>query len=117
MRLSEWSSDVCSSDLQQEFEFHRADFGTLLLANRPALRDLVVVEKAFEPLAGPVEDVAECPEQIFEIGLEPGILQRGDQRVEHVGDRAAGHPRFGRSEERRVRNEWVGPCRSRWWAD
>src|SRR3546814_9957975 len=66
MRISDWSSDVCSSGLQ-----------------------------AFEPLAGPVEDVAECPEQIFEIGLEPGILQRGDQRVEHVGDRAAGDPRFG----------------------
>src|SRR3546814_5741019 len=40
MRISDWSSDVCSSDL-------------------------------------------------------PGILQRGDQRVEHVGDRAAGDPRFG----------------------
>src|SRR3546814_20457774 len=75
MRISDWSSDVCSSGLQ-----------------------------AFEPLAGPVEDVAECPEQIFENGLEPGILPRGDQRVEHVGDRPAGDPRFGQ----RTRIGFVG---------
>src|SRR3546814_5354039 len=40
--------DEAGALAQQAFEFHRADFGTLLLANRPALRDLVVVEQRSE---------------------------------------------------------------------
>ena len=43
---------------------------------------------ALDPVAGAVEEVDGRPEQILEIGFEPGVAERGDQRVEDVGDRA-----------------------------
>jgi hypothetical protein len=39
------------------------------------LRLFIVVEIAFDPLAGAVEDVDEVPEQVFEIGFNAGVDQ------------------------------------------
>src|SRR3546814_1021767 len=84
MRISDWSSDVCSSDLTKPYgiiafgDTHLDDDG----ANIPLLR------------------------QHLEIASRPGVygLNIGDSTNNWVG----------RSEERRVGNECVSTCRSRW---
>src|SRR3546814_8371302 len=83
MRISDWSSDVCSSDL-------RLHLAAVLLALKSLLRLLIVVELALDPLAGAVEDVDDAPGEILKVGFDPCVDQAGDQRVEHLGDGAAG---------------------------
>ena len=73
---------------EQEFQFDRGDLGAVLFALRSPLRLFVVVELAFNPLGGAVEQIDRRPEQIVEIGLEPGLGERADQRIEDVGDGA-----------------------------
>src|SRR3546814_7992557 len=80
LRISDWSSDVCSSDLQRIGDLRR-------LRRRMALvRD---ADRIGEPVA----------------------LHR--QPAEQGADRALAPDRV-RSEERRVGNEWVSSCNSRW---
>src|SRR3546814_20738577 len=89
MRISDWSSDVCSSDLPEQREYeHRHPGGADLellgdgrrVAARPALADL------------------------------PGGAALGDG----VPGSGAAAPLGGSSEERRVGKECVSTCRSRW---
>ena len=54
----------------------------------------IVVEFALDPQHGAVEEIDRRPEQVFEIGLEPGVVQRRDERVEDVGDGAGDRLRF-----------------------
>src|SRR3546814_19760535 len=98
MRISDWSSDVCSSDLEDDAavdvaggaadRLHEAGF-----AAQKAF--LVGIEDRNEPAFGNVEPFAEQ--------VDP------DQHVEH--------PEPQRSEERRVGTEGVSQCRSRWSPD
>src|SRR3546814_8215733 len=84
MRISDWSSDVCSSDLDS---FVR-------LKPRSEWRgdkDLIV-EDMRKAMAG-------LP------GIEPSFTQPIEMRVSEV---------LTRSEERRVGKECVSTCRSRW---
>src|SRR3546814_11829793 len=85
MRISDWSSDVCSSDLP------------------------VVVDDRYLGTGGwgesDVEEMVEALETVW----------RDRERARAIG--AAGAEfmgRFTRSEERRVGNECVSTCRSRW---
>src|SRR3546814_14581671 len=87
MRISDWSSDVCSSDLAQG-----------LVAPAPAHRPRQPPARRAEPRA----DRARQPLRIS--GGAGGLGRRG-------GGRARRRPR---SEERRVRKECVSTCRSRW---
>src|SRR3546814_4646100 len=48
--------DEARAFAQQALQFHRTNLGTVLLGDRAALRNLVVVEQAFEPLAGRSEE-------------------------------------------------------------
>ena len=50
------------------------------------LRLLVVVELAFDPVGGAVEEIDRRPEQVLEVGFEARVGQRRDERVEDVGD-------------------------------
>src|SRR3546814_11448687 len=99
MRISDWSSDVCSSDLaEQTAEMGRSRRG--VAAEMPA----------------------------FGAQSERAIGARGEEFLEHmgeqgseggaVGSRQAGEhglgDAFGRSEEGRVGNECVSTCRFRW---
>src|SRR3546814_14049369 len=98
MRISDWSSDVCSSDLAERrigdeadamFAADGQDFGL----------DLAL------------------PDRIF-------ALQRGDRRGLRraaprvgagLGERDVAHlALLDRSEERSVGQEWVSTCRTRW---
>src|SRR3546814_16910548 len=89
MRISDWSSDVCSSDLH-----HRAGSGC-----RPAERCRMA------PAAGALG--CAVPER--------RAVQLAHRGAEHHGaDEGAHATGAGRSEERRVGKECVSPCRSRW---
>src|SRR3546814_12334085 len=97
MRISDWSSDVCSSDLGQ------AEF----------------------VLAGGTENMSMAPHQIR--GARWG-LPLGEQKLEDylwvalvdsynglgMANTAENPGRKYRSDERRVGNECVSTCRSRW---
>src|SRR3546814_12698601 len=96
MRISDWSSDVCSSDLSRA--------GRKPSHQRDGCR-------MFEPFACDL--------------VGRGLGQRGEFILElHIPDRAADHlgkiacsgsPGLGHSsEERRVGKECVSTCRSRW---
>src|SRR3546814_9234826 len=89
MRISDWSSDVCSSDLSGHPTRDRCP-----LRHRRGLEgrlDVVAVRRPAPP------------------GGQAGELQPGRQRP----DGGIGGVE-GRSEERRVGKECVSTCRSRW---
>src|SRR3546814_9136492 len=88
MRISDWSSDVCSSDLEGVLALFRTGHAVL----RPAL-----IRRADQQCVG---DSAE-------------FALRGRQH--HLGGPAVQCIR--RSEERRVGKECVSTCRSRWSPD
>src|SRR3546814_11515904 len=98
MRISDWSSDVCSSDLQQ--------FG-----DEPALAPIIAVKGEHQPKY-PDDDqrrIQDDPPQPV-LALDPRLVLVGPDRRLLVIDEEARH----RSEERRVGKECVSTCRSRW---
>src|SRR3546814_2713912 len=89
MRISDWSSDVCSSDLVQE-----------------ALVDLPASIAPLPLLVGPPDAAAlDAFAEILAKAKRPIIWAGGGAR--HATDEI-------RSEERRVGKECVSTCRSRW---
>src|SRR3546814_13416198 len=97
MRISDWSSDVCSSDLPVV-----GDVGTELRQDhlQHALQDLRIAPEHVERL---IEDLA-LVAAVHEHGVQ------GPVEVAAVGDARNLH----RSEERRVGKACVSTCRSRW---
>src|SRR3546814_2075429 len=96
MRISDWSSDVCSSDLQRQRQ-HR---------HQPAdCRRPQIVRNEMRtalPLGGGKRQPREQNQCKDAARCGAPITQR--QKVQ-------------RSEERRVGKEWVSTCRSRWTPD
>src|SRR3546814_11311380 len=95
MRISDWSSDVCSSDLLDR------DARLLLHGEHEAA------------LRGPVElgEHETRHPSVFDERLrlrEAVLARRGVEHEQHLGDR---------SEERRVGKECVSTCSSRWSPD
>src|SRR3546814_9399093 len=88
MRISDWSSDVCSSDL-------------LLLDALVHTLAVVVVDRQAEGLGAAGDSLADAAHADDAEPLAP------DPLAEHPGRRP-------RSEERRVGKECVSTCRSRW---
>src|SRR3546814_14000246 len=94
MRISDWSSDVCSSDLKLGFLLMRWDNGCLETNLIPHLAD----------------------DQLDAFIRDPD----GDdgERLRTLADRAGSQDKslaaIQRSEERRVGKECVSTCRSRW---
>src|SRR3546814_15874097 len=117
MRISDWSSDVCSSDLI-EIIVWAAEVGHHLLDR---------VDRG-EPIAGADQgNPGRSPKRVEHLFLArvPGQLHRPivkmRQRLRdfarHRHDVALRLYALGvrRSEERRVGKECVSTCRSRWW--
>src|SRR3546814_11091653 len=97
MRISDWSSDVCSSDL------------ALLMYNIDSYSIDSDLPNRYQTLAARLR---------YNIGnkylLEAAASYSGNNRYEE-GNRFGLFPAFGaRSEERRVGKECVSTCRSRW---
>src|SRR3546814_13232171 len=93
MRISDWSSDVCSSDLVASGGLGEGDGG------------------AGEMDAGVRRATDEGAPEGRPCGLTPGDASGGATPSIPVAPRPTS-PR--RSEERRVGKEWVSTCRSRW---
>src|SRR3546814_13962779 len=99
MRISDWSSDVCSSDL--ELEPGNTVSPALVERLRP---DMAVVQEnadRFAPLVA--EAVGFIKALVFSINLLGGLVLLASF--------------WARSEERRVGKECVSTCRSRWSPD
>src|SRR3546814_20581939 len=105
MRISDWSSDVCSSDLGNRPDavdvlgaFRLGYFGDARRGQQPeqhtALHPALLVDERFQE-----------PFDLLQTELSrPGVLGKAQ---------VAGTPRGIRSEERRVGKECVSTCRSR----
>src|SRR3546814_18004169 len=94
MRISDWSSDVCSSDLIQT-----AQESERILARYKRLGwrvDPIMCARQKEPQRSPPAQGRECSP--FRFAQAKGFFITGYQR----------------SEERRVGKECVSTCRSRW---
>ena len=57
----------------EAFELDRADLRAVLLLLAALLRLLVVVELAFDPVDGAVEEIDGRPEQVLEVGFEARV--------------------------------------------
>src|SRR3546814_16758536 len=93
MRISDWSSDVCSSDLARS-DAHKNDVGKA----GPRAHQIPRIENS------------EWIPALIEIGINrqcPQISANNKIRNRRSGGNL-------RSEERRVGKECVSPCRSRW---
>src|SRR3546814_12345436 len=88
MRISDWSSDVCSSDLEAR-EFARVG------CDLPDVGAIIVEADARAQASGTAD--------VERIGAHD--IDAARARVDGVGER---------SEERRVGKECVSTCRSRW---
>src|SRR3546814_9562216 len=100
MRISDWSSDVCSSDLQPaQVCLGRvlARLGIAFAAKRPV---------AFQAI-GQVGQLLRMKPDPRAKAIKPGSGIIGKKRPDTET----------RSEERRVGKEWVSTCRSRWSQD
>src|SRR3546814_15117574 len=103
MRISDWSSDVCSSDLE-DGGFGRPRFIPVYIAHQ---KDALIGTPSLNLRVGGVGKSSAI--KLF-VGV--GIQHQGQRRV-HV----ASEHLTPRSEERRVGKECVSTCRSRWSPD
>src|SRR3546814_21129934 len=121
MRISDWSSDVCSSDLRVDDALH---------ATRAAVEEgivpgggtaLLYATRAIEGLKG-VNDGQTRGIDIVRKSLT-SLVRQIASNAGHDGAVVSGKllesndPTQGRSEERRVGKECVRTCRSRWSPD
>src|SRR3546814_19207447 len=114
MRISDWSSDVCSSDLSwEEIEFVDLPHPIVGVV-------IVVVELDLLPgrvALGPQRRLDAAPLFVRGRAIREGCRQRKQRQRQDQDDEAG--PRGGgshllRSEECRVGKECVSTCRSRW---
>src|SRR3546814_16416479 len=108
MRISDWSSDVCSSDLPDRRAHRRAETDRALLGTgceMPRVREQLTADAPIVVIERRMRDRA--PRPFIGIGLH---LQRAGIGIK--ADQIA-----ARSEERSVGKEWVSQCRFRWSTD
>src|SRR3546814_11564441 len=133
MRISDWSSDVCSSDLRtrpialRKYRAGRAErsapYGRRCQRpracnpqadppSRASLLCLASADKAGNEGLGRGEPAC-GPPHVKKVDLvqRPYTLHP----VSFIGLIASAEVDPGRSEERRVGEEWGSTCRSRWW--
>src|SRR3546814_12172859 len=103
MRISDWSSDVCSSDLR---DFERIDLRSK--DRRQLIPDRLCI-RIFDTVLQLVRVLAQVEQQVVVPG-EVEVFPIALPDHERAGAVALGM----RSEERRVGKECVSTCRSRW---
>src|SRR3546814_17943030 len=130
MRIRDWSSDVCSSDLHAlanvrlhapiprpgkiyalglNYRQHVAEMGRELPAHQTWFT------KPGTAVNGPYDPV-QRPKVSEQLDYEVALVVVIGKRCRHVPAEKAQEVIFGsRSEERRVGKEWFSTCRSGWW--
>src|SRR3546814_16839209 len=112
MRISDWSSDVCSSDLPISTlidDLHGRHHP--LARDLPALLVLLTLDTGLEPECLKTL-TTDCLTNPHAGTVELRYLKRRACGAEHKSMRV--RDGGGRSEERRVGKECVSTCRSRW---
>src|SRR3546814_11061744 len=102
MRISDWSSDVCSSDLTSS---HRSYAISEKSAPGNGITDPNDVLDAGRNAA----------KRFYCLDLQALADKAGSVISASLFGALAGSGALPRSEERRVGKEWVRQCRSRWW--
>src|SRR3546814_12721539 len=98
MRISDWSSDVCSSDLRR--------FGhTMIYVTHDQTEALTFADKVVVMYEGEVVQIG-TPEELFEVPAHTFVGY-------FIG--SPGMNVLPRSEERRVGQGCVSTCQSGWW--
>jgi len=92
----------CEALRREALELDRANLRAVLFFLTAALRLLIVVELALDPVYRALEDIDRRPEQVFEVGFEPCVAQGGDDGLEDVGDSAGDRPRLGQRSRIRL---------------
>src|SRR3546814_11258175 len=118
MRISDWSSDVCSSDLARR-AFRGTGGGGGARPDRPGTLDFGEARRSSDPReSGGAEPFLPCR------GAGGGAARRRrgrkivGRRADRRSDRARRRSCDGNSsDERRVGKECVSTCRSRWAPD
>src|SRR3546814_15278107 len=109
MRISDWSSDVCSSDLKIDDQQQRK-----LAVGEIGLVRLHVPDESAHPGREPGPGFRCC--QVAVAGHLSHTRNAGSGHETRVGNnRCMARTLAARSEERRVGKECVSTCRSRWW--
>src|SRR3546814_11305527 len=101
MRISDWSSDVCSSDLTVFGDRQPGAIGALYRFQQSTADGGEVQATEIQGRAL----------GIGQVDMAPGVI--GEQTAHDLRRSGDQHP-VGRSEERRVGQECVSTCRSRW---
>src|SRR3546814_13161208 len=114
MRISDWSSDVCSSDLTRFVQpvprFARPHEGLVVEARGNEAAQKGVVDRHAIMLEAGIAVLADRLHPIVEFELRRQQVRRVAAVFAPDADE-----RVRRSEERRVGRECVSTCRSRWW--
>src|SRR3546814_13997395 len=121
VRIRDWSSDVCSSDLVADLLPARADLRAVVGPVKDAIGGRVFRVRWFGGNDGQLAVKGErmnTAHEVFVFGGELTDLGH-DSLLGGEVEKAIGGHRFrrwesGRSEERRVGKECVSTCRSRW---
>src|SRR3546814_12867758 len=115
MRISDWSSDVCSSDL------HRFDQRAAGLGRRPALARRQPDEQVAEPPYRNLQRLRHVGSKLGLVGVTLGIAREQRELARQIldvvhdeGGEAMDFVEPPRSDERRVGKEWVSTCSSGW---
>src|SRR3546814_12989410 len=103
MRISDWSSDVCSSDLI-EAEHGRA-LGARFTIYLPVYKGPMPQKQLESETPGPARDWS---------GGGRLLLVEDEDMVRAVAERALARAGYSRSEERRVGKACGSKCRCRW---
>src|SRR3546814_13352783 len=103
MRISDWSSDVCSSDLTA-----KRTWVPPISATSPILSDMPVDIDGCLALVQDVADGKFCRGLFCRLFVDLPLLRARD------GQNQLLRIEQGRSEERRVGKGCVSPCESRW---
>src|SRR3546814_16021070 len=128
MRISDWSSDVCSSDLRVLFLGGLPNFQLLgRLRVGETVEEILKSDLALEEEAIPLlkDAIAHCESvrDYVSRDLFADILESEEHHVDELEKQFELIERMGmenyiqlqsRSEERRVEKECVSTCRSRW---
>src|SRR3546814_13521152 len=94
MRISDWSSDVCSSDLPKQFVEHAGARLARIILDRDEAEIAAIARPRWTEF--------------------DRLLPEADPAVGQIGADVLRRQQARRSEERRVGKECVSKCRSRW---
>src|SRR3546814_12674249 len=107
MRISDWSSDVCSSDLGL-LQSEKVNTAIIFCNRKTAVRELAKSLQRHGYAAGEIHGDMDQSSRIAELDR----FKNGDINILVASDVAARG--LDRSEGRRVGKECVSTCRSRW---